>query len=140
MAETKYGKHILRDAAKAAEGGFARYSILAHEGELGVDCSMGYHCISQPVVFDRPHAHDFSELLCFIGADPADLRNLGAEVEICLGEEQEKHTIDTAAIVSIPAGLVHCPLTFKNVKKPFIFLEISLTPEYGPSVARTQAG
>lgn len=138
MGETKYGKHILKDVVKKTEGDFTGYSVMAHEGELNVDCSMGYHCIFEPIEFDRPHGHEFTELICFLGSDPADIRNLEAEVEICLGEEQEKHIIDTAAVVSIPAGLIHCPLTIKNVKKPIIFLEISLTPKYGPNVARTK--
>lgn len=139
MAETKYGKHIRKDLIKETEGSFAAgYSVLAHEGELDIDCSIGYHCITAPIEFDRPHAHEFGELLCFLGGNPEDVRDLGAEIYICLGEEQEKHVIDTAAVVSIPAGLVHCPLEIKNVTKPFIFLEVSLTPKYGPSVARTK--
>jgi hypothetical protein len=138
MSETKYGKHILKDVVKKPEVGFKGYSVMAHEGELNIDCSIGYHCVSEPTEFDRPHAHEFAELLCFLGSDPTDIRNLGAEVEICLGEEQEKHIIDTAAVVSIPAGLIHCPLIIKNVKTPMVFLEVSLTPKYGPSVARTK--
>jgi hypothetical protein len=138
LAETKYGKHILKDVIKAPEGGLMGYSVIAHEGELDVDCSMGYHCISEPTEFDRPHAHEFAEILCFLGGNPKDIRDLGAEVEICLGEEQEKHIIDTAAVVSIPAGLMHCPLIIKKVTKPFVFLEISLTRKYGPRVARTE--
>jgi hypothetical protein len=138
LAETKYGKHILKDVIKAPEGGLMGYSVIAHEGELNVDCSMGYHCISEPIEFDRPHAHEFAEILCFLGGNPKDIRDLGAEVEICLGEEQEKHIIDTAAVVSIPAGLMHCPLIIKKVTKPFVFLEISLTRKYGPRVARTE--
>lgn len=138
MAETKYGKHILKDVIKEPEGSFISYSVMAHEGELDVDCSMGYHCISEPTEFDRPHAHEFAEIICFLGGDPTDIRDLGAEVEICLGEEQEKHIIDTAAVVSIPAGLIHCPLIIRNVTKPFVFLEVSLTPKYGPNVARTK--
>jgi len=138
LAETKYGKHILKDVIKEPEGSFISYSVMAHEGELDVDCSMGYHCISEPTEFDRPHAHEFAEIICFLGGDPTDIRDLGAEVEICLGEEQEKHIIDTAAVVSIPAGLIHCPLIIRNVTKPFVFLEVSLTPKYGPNVARTK--
>ncbi len=138
MAEKKYGKHILKDVIKEPEGSFISYSVMAHEGELDVDCSMGYHCISEPTEFDRPHAHEFAEIICFLGGDPTDIRDLGAEVEICLGEEQEKHIIDTAAVVSIPAGLIHCPLIIRNVTKPFVFLEVSLTPKYGPNVARTK--
>lgn len=56
MGETKYGKHILKDVVKKTEGDFTGYSVMAHEGELNVDCSMGYHCIFEPIEFDRPHA------------------------------------------------------------------------------------
>ncbi len=135
MAGTKYGKHILKDVIKESPGN-ANYMVMAHEGELNIGCSMGYHLVSEDKEFDNPHSHEFAELLCFLGTDPADIRDLGAEVEICLGEEGEKHLIDTAAVVSIPGGLIHCPLTIKNVKKPIVFMEVSLTSDYGPPVAR----
>ena len=136
MAETKYGQYIIKDVIKESPNN-ANYMIMAHEGELKVDCSMGYHCVTKEILYDRPHAHDFTEVLCFLGTDPTDIRKLGAEVEICLGEEGEKHVIDTAAVVAMPAGLIHCPLHIKNIKEPIVFLEITLTPEYGPPVART---
>jgi len=137
MAETKYGKHILKDLTKDLDH-YTGYSIIAHNGELDADCSIGCHCVSEPISFDRPHSHNFHELLCFIGGDPTDIRDLGAEVEVCLGEEGEKHVIDTATVVSIPAGLVHCPINIKNVKKPIVFLEVSLSRLYGSPVAKTQ--
>lgn len=135
MAKTKYGKHVKKDLIRKIPH-YTGYSLLAHDGELDADCSIGYHCITKPINFDKPHAHNFVEILCFIGGNPEDIRDLGAEVEFCLGEEQEKHVIDTAAVVSIPAGLVHCPIKIKNVKKPIVFLEISLTRKYGPGAAR----
>jgi len=138
MAETKYGKHVITDLIRDI-GHYAGYSLLSHQGELGEDCSIGYHCVSEPISFDRPHAHDFTELLFFIGGDPTDIRELGAEVEVCLGEEAEKHVITTAGVVSIPAGLVHCPIHIRNVTKPIVFLEISLTRVYGPGVAKEGA-
>ncbi len=138
MAETKYGKHIITDLILDIPH-YGGYSMLSHNGELGEDCSIGYHCIAEPISFDKPHAHDFPELLFFIGGDPMDIRELGAEVEVCLGEEAEKHVITTAGVVSIPAGLVHCPITIKNVTKPIVFLEVSLTRVYGPRVASEEA-
>jgi hypothetical protein len=135
MAETKYGKHILKDVFKDFEG-YVGHSLISHNGEFNVDCCMGYHHVAEDKEFANPHSHNFVELLCFLGSDPADIRDLGAEVEVCLGEEGEKHLIDTAAVVSIPAGLIHCPITIKNVKRPIVFLEVSLTREYGEPVAR----
>ncbi len=130
MADTKYGELIHTDLIVDI-GHYTGYSILSHEGELDEDCSIGYHCVSEPICFEKPHAHDFTELLFFIGGDPTDIRELGAEVEICLGEEQEKHVITTAGVVAIPSGLMHCPIDIRNVTKPIVFLEVSLTRIYG---------
>ena len=138
MAETKYGKHIHTDLILDI-GHYTGYSLLSHQGELDADCSIGYHCVSAPITFEKPHAHDFTELLFFIGGDPTDIRELGAEVEVCLGEEAEKHLITTAGVVSIPAGLVHCPIDIRNVTRPIVFLEVSLTRIYGPRVASDDA-
>ena len=129
MAESKYGKYVLKAPTKDI-GHYAGHSVLAHDGELNVDCSIGYHCIAEPISFDKPHAHDFVELLCFFGGDPLDVRNLGADIEICLGEEGEMHKVDEPTIVSIPANLPHCPINVKNVTRPISFLEISLTSKY----------
>ena len=106
-------------------------SIVAHDGELDADCSLGYHCISKPMSFDHVHSHDFPEMLCFIGANPLDITDLGAEVEFTIGDE--KHSINTAAVVSIPGGVDHCPIVIKKVTKPFIFMEVSLTRIWKPT-------
>jgi hypothetical protein len=125
MTDSKYGQCIKTDSLIKKIPYYLGKSIVAHNGELDADCSLGYHHISKPTSFDEPHAHAFPEMLCFIGADANDITDLGAEVEITLGDE--KHLITTAAVVSIPANLIHCPLKINNVKKPIVFMEISLT-------------
>jgi hypothetical protein len=77
------------------------------------------------------HSHDFHELLCFIGGNPENINDLGAEISICLGDEMEEHIITSATVVSIPPGMKHCPLIVKKVTKPFVFMEISTTKAYG---------
>jgi len=135
MARMKYGKHVKKELLVKIPH-YTGYSLLAHDGELDTDCSIGYHCITKPINFDKPHSHNFVEMLCFIGGNPEDIRDLGAEIEVCLGEEGEKHLIDTATVVSIPVGLVHCPINIKKVEKPIVFLEISLTRKYGRPTAK----
>ena len=132
MAETKYGKHIFTGLIKDIPH-YTGKSIVAHDGELDTECSIGYHCISKPMSFDHPHSHDFTELLCFIGGNPEDITDLGAEIEMTIGEEREKHTINATAVVSLPPGLLHCPIVFKRVDKPLIFLEVSLTRIWKPT-------
>lgn len=127
---SKYANLIHTDLIKDIPH-YTGYSIVSHKGELDQDCSIGYHCITEPICFKEPHAHDFTEMLFFIGGDPTDIRELGAEVEITLGEEGEKHVITTAGVVSIPPGLTHCPIDVRNVTKPIMFLEVSLTRLFG---------
>ncbi len=122
---TKYGKCIhTKDLIKKIPY-YGGKSIVAHDGELDADCSIGYHCIAKPMSFDFPHAHKFPEMLCFIGGNPEDITDFGAKIEFTLGGE--KHLITEPAVVSIPGGVKHCPIVFKKVEKPLVFLEISLT-------------
>ena len=132
-AKTKYGKCIHTEELIKRIPYYGGKSIVAHEGELDADCSIGYHCIAKKVSFDRPHSHDFPEMLCFIGGNPEDITDFGAEIEFTLGGE--KHLITTPAVVSIPGGVEHCPIVFKKVTKPLIFLEVSLTRIWKPGGA-----
>jgi len=130
MAETKYGKHILRNAFKThhqLEG------LSANGDEMDADCILTHHVFYKPeLMLKEPHFHsDFHQILSFLGTNPMNVRDFGgAEIEICLGKEQEKHIINSPAIVSIPKGLPHGPLNFKIIPKPVIFLEIMLIRKY----------
>jgi hypothetical protein len=62
------------------------------------------------------HTHDYDEVIAFFGSDPANPYDLGAEVELWLGDE--KHIINKTSLVFIPAGLKHSPLVFLEVKRP----------------------
>jgi hypothetical protein len=59
-----------------------------------------------------------------------DFKDFGAEVELEMGEEAEKHIINTTTWVYIPAGLLHCPLIFKKVDKPIMFGHVMFAPTY----------
>lgn len=79
---------------------------------------------------DTPHKHDFDEYLSFIGLEPDNPDYLGGDIELCLGEEQEKHYFNKSTTVYIPKGLKHLPLTFKKVEKPFLLVHLFFTPIY----------
>jgi hypothetical protein len=135
MPKTKYGKYVLsKEVVKVVGHNFDGTSVLSHDGELGAEVSIGYHCLNNTrYTHKNPHTHKFHELLCFIGSNPLDINDFGAEVHMCLGEEQEKHVITSPTVVSIPPGLAHCPLTVVKCDKPIVFLEISLTDKFDSS-------
>ena len=134
MAKSKYAERILTSRLIKNIPYYGGKSIVAHDGELGEDCSIGYHCIAKPISFDFTHSHKFPEMLCFIGGNPEDITDFGAEVEFTIGGK--KHTITEPAVVSIPGGVRHCPIIIKKVRKPIVFLEISLTRIWKPGGRR----
>ena len=139
MAATKYGKHILREAFKThhqLEG------LSANGDEMDCECILTHLVIYKPELMlkDSHYHEDFTQLLCFLGTNPTDVRDFGgAIVEIRLGEEEENHVIDSPAIVSVKKGLPHGPLNFKYIPKPIIFLEIMLTRRYKMRLTKEKA-
>jgi hypothetical protein len=134
MAKTKYSKHVIKGPFLTIDH-YTGPSLLSHEGEFDADVCIGYHCLADTrYKAEFPHTHDFHELLCFIGGNPKNIKDFGAVIEITLGEEREVHLIDSTTVVSIPPGLLHCPLIVKKCdpKRPVVFLEISLTRRWPP--------
>ena len=130
MSERKYAKYILpapimREHSGVLMPGYNYKSVYAHHGELNADIAMGFHYMDQAYTELYPHSHPGHEALCFVGSNPLDISEFDAEIELGLGEEVEMYTITSPAVVSLPPGMVHCPLTFKRVGKPVFFLEVT---------------
>ena len=66
----------------------------------------------------KPHVHPNPECLFFVGLDTANVNYLGAEIECCLGKEQESYTFNEPTVIVIPAGLPHGPITTKRLFSP----------------------
>jgi hypothetical protein len=123
MPKPKYGRYLIKGPFKVIDH-YTGTSIVAHENEYNANIAVGYHCLANTKFrAEKPHTHDFHELLCFIGGNPLNIKDFGAELE--------KHVIKSPTVVSIPPGLIHCPLIVKRVDKPVVFLEVSLTPKFG---------
>jgi mannose-6-phosphate isomerase-like protein (cupin superfamily) len=97
----------------------------------GLNIRIAYNCISQPLLMiDKAHKHEHDQYMLFVGGNPMDIREFAAEVEISLGEEGEKYVIKKTTVLYIPAGLLHCPLNFKKVDKPIIFMDVYPSADY----------
>jgi hypothetical protein len=131
MAESKYGKYVMREPRGVVEedGKIVFEGLKVTPAMTGYDCSILYSAITQPEVnVSKPHSHDFPEFFGFFGSNSRDLYDFDAEIEMYLGGE--KHVIDKTSVVYIPAGLDHCPLIFKRIGKPVMWLEVIMTPKY----------
>jgi len=83
---------------------------------------------------EEPHVHDFSEVIGFISSDPDRPHDLDARMEIILGDET--HYLTKSCLVHVPAGMKHCPLTFREVNRPVFFFTLAPISRYGRTSER----
>ena len=131
MNETKYGRYIVRGIASKESMPGVMPSAFGEPGDwAGIKHRMKWEYVSKPVQLEEAHSHDFEEFLCFMGTNPGDKEDFGAEIEVTMGEEGEKQFINTPAVVMIPKGMAHSPINFKKVDKPVIYCSIYNAKEY----------
>ena len=128
----KYDKYLTRDCVKP--GKFTGQLMMSTRqletfggGDFSIDC---VYVTSPRLMIDKRHQHTFSQYLCFFSANPDDANDFDSEVEISLGEEEEKHVITSPTVVYVEAGLFHGPLNFARIGKPVLFVDIALTAAY----------
>lgn len=76
-----------------------------------------------------PHKHRDPEVLVALGTDPDHPQELGAEYEVFMGPEMEKHVVSKPSLVFIPGNFIHCPFRVTRVTRPFIFIEAQYSPK-----------
>lgn len=77
-----------------------------------------------------PHIHRDPELLFHIGTDPNNPQDLGAEIELYLGVEMEKHVLTKSCVIYIPPNFVHSPWKPLRTTRPWIFIEVNQGPRH----------
>ena len=132
MAKDKYGKYFFKNPIM--KGQFCPRLIFfsRQHKEVGEkNFSVLWNCITKPFLMVKDaHTHDFDQFLHFYGANSLDITEFDAVIEMSLGEEGEKHIITEPTVLHIPKDTIHCPLIFKVVNKPVIFMNVALTPQY----------
>jgi hypothetical protein len=135
MAETKYGHLVKTLPYREGRGGANARQMTFMKGEdlagFNLNFIIGvYDQVGDWAPNRGAHAHPFDECLFFFGYDPDDLSYLGADMELNMGKEYERHLFSIPMVVAAPSGLAHCPLLTKKVYKPFGHFHIALNPGY----------
>lgn len=134
MAKTKYGHLVKKLPVQKGPGGANAEELIWMVGKdlegLNLHFALGrYQGTGIWHPWAGPHVHPDNECLLCFGHDTDDPGYLGAELEIALGKEQEKHVFNTPSVIILPAGLPHCPLVTKKVDKPFAHGHVILAPD-----------
>jgi hypothetical protein len=130
MAGKKYAKNVVTIPFHQTPAG----ALFSAGGDImgGLDLHVIYACAYKTGITGmstKPHVHNYDEAIFFIGSDPAHLDELGAEVEMSIGEpgKEEKYTFDKPTVVVAPKGLHHCPIVTRRLDKPYVCMAVSLT-------------
>jgi hypothetical protein len=130
MAESKYRKYFLNELTpEERQKGFGKMPAMVVFTDN--DIIKGSHYFSVMIMGEEatrvaghgPHTHRDAEVLVALGTDPENPRELGAEMELCMGPEMEPHIIKESTIVYIPPEFIHCPFRILKVDRPFIFIQ-----------------
>jgi hypothetical protein len=92
-----------------------------------VDCNWLWKGSAEDTV-EEPHAHDFDEVIGFIGSNRQDPHDLGGKITIWL--DNQEHVLTKSCLIFVPAGTRHCPILFNRIDTPVMFVTISPVKRY----------
>jgi len=136
MAEMKYSKYFLHELPKEQrEKGFGRMPTMVAFTDADIIEGSQYFSVmvmgleATKHAGHGPHVHNDPELLVALGTDPDNPKDLGAEMEMCMGPEMESHIITESTMIYVPAHFVHAPFRILKVTRPFLFIQCQYAPK-----------
>ncbi|MBN1190665.1 MAG: hypothetical protein JXA46_13005 [Dehalococcoidales bacterium] len=130
MAQTKYG-HLVKTIPPFKDYGPGSYRQGTEmDGKFfGYDLNLRYGTFhnSGNILPCRTQVCDYDQMMVWMGTNTIDLGYLGAQIDLSLGDEMEKHRITTSTAVAIPKGLTHGPIFVGPMENRFIMMNISIT-------------
>lgn len=92
-----------------------------------VDCSWLWKGSTQGPLEEK-HAHDYGEVIGFVGSSREDPHDLGGEVVFWL--DGEKVLLNKSCLIFVPAGVPHCPVQINRIDRPIFFVTLALTKKH----------
>jgi hypothetical protein len=136
MAGMKYSRYFLHELPDEQRfKGFARMPSMVAYTDNDIIAGSNYFSVmlmgeaATKMAGHGPHIHNDAELLVALGTDPSNPRDLGADIEVCMGPEMESHIITQSTMIWIPANFIHCPFRVLKVRRPFLFIQCQYSPK-----------
>jgi hypothetical protein len=132
MAKSLYGKYIKKSPYSKSVYPEITVPAMAYRGDSGgKDLQFDWSCITKPFVMrNKSDVSKVDRFLIFAGNNGFDYREFHGEIELTLGENNEKHIITEPKLVYIPKGLKIGPINFKKVDKPVQLMDFHLSPKF----------
>jgi hypothetical protein len=78
----------------------------------------------------RAHSHPYNECMVFFGTDSSELKHLGAEIIVDIGQEHERHALTVPSVIALPKGLPHSPIVCNRADRAYGVMQVGLNPQY----------
>lgn len=86
---------------------------------------VGFQVFTKDNDMEGVHFHQGrDEYIFFMGADPMNIFDFECDIDFAIGDHpdrMEHYHITKPTVVRIPPNVWHCPILFRNMKKPLIF-------------------
>ena len=109
------------------DDGGGHLAFIMTKERAGFDCTILYESMKRGpyrICPDPEKPHATTQIMMFMGTAPYNMEELGAEFEICLGKELEKHTFTKSTAILTPPFLPHWPGGVVKLDKPMIMCDI----------------
>jgi hypothetical protein len=74
------------------------------------------------------HAHDYDEVVAWVGTDPDDRYNLNGEIEFWIDGRQ--NILTKSFLAFVPAGVEHGPINIRRIDKPMFHFTAGMGKKY----------
>ena len=130
MSEKKYAEYVLEHPILDVE--FGPTINMTGEQDFKSDFSIGMCLMTNPGIMEKEsHVHpDFDMYVTFLSVDPGNIKDLDADIVMCMGKEEEEFLVTQATTFYIPKGFWHCPLDIRRIGKPVLFVHSTIAPKY----------
>ncbi|OGO20170.1 MAG: hypothetical protein A2Z15_00535 [Chloroflexi bacterium RBG_16_50_11] len=136
MVKMKYSKYFLHELPEEQrKKGFGRMPSMVAYTDNDIIAGSKYFSVmlmgeeATKGIGHGPHIHQDPELLVALGTDPNNPKDLGADMEMCMGPEMESHIITESTMIWIPAKFIHAPFRILKVRRPFLFIQCQYAPK-----------
>jgi hypothetical protein len=134
MTRTKHGKYMTMEIIAESKYPEITVPMARYNGCRGGGDALEaeWSCITKPMVMDQePEVDpDRDEIIMIGSTNVEDGADFHAEVEIALGPKGKKQVITEPAIIYIPKGYTHGPVTVKSLSKPIFVQSSRLSAQY----------
>ena len=102
--------------------------------------NVGFQVFTGPNNMEDSHFHQaVDEYIFFISADPTHPDDFDAQIEFLIGDDpdhMESRMITRPTVVRLPPNVWHCPIKFRQMKRPLIFQAAFLNGTWGTIVRK----